>query len=100
VFGRAPGIAGLVCLIRADSLAKSNWTVPPPTAMIFGSAIGQTTTMILLRTEAAIKLDSHFHQPHYPGASSARIGPNLLTITSSPTQIAECSMHPRKSREQ
>ena len=27
MLGRAPGIAGLVCLIRADSLAKSNWTV-------------------------------------------------------------------------
>jgi hypothetical protein len=27
VFGRAPGTAGLVCLIRADSLAESNWTV-------------------------------------------------------------------------
>ena len=70
MFGRAPGTAGLVCLIRADSLAESNWTRPSPTATIFGSAVGQTTTTILLRTEAAaIKLDSHFLQPRQPGAS-------------------------------
>jgi hypothetical protein len=69
VFGRAPSTAGLVCLIRADSLAESNWTVSLADCDDFRLRHRADDYNDFATKAVAIKLDSHFLQPRQPGAS-------------------------------
>ena len=68
MFDRAPGTAGLVCLIRADGLALD--AVPRRLRRFSAPPSGRRLQRFCCeRRPAAIKLGSHFLQPRQPGAS-------------------------------
>jgi len=84
--------------------ANPGWSRPAKAGfqVIFAPRGGGAT--VLLRTDAAamelarISLSLASFEPR--PLRGASVGPNLLTIASGPTQIAECSIQPRKSRDQ